>query len=120
MRTANTAVLNTHDRRRDLGMLKSIGMTPRQVTVMTVPSMTVLGAIGSVLGVPLGIAAHEAVVPRMAARVDITLPSFVTDVWHASRLAELAVTGLVISVLGALVPARRAARPTVAEVLRSR
>ncbi|MFK4265722.1 FtsX-like permease family protein [Streptomyces milbemycinicus] len=26
----NTVVLNTRDRRRDLGMLKSIGMTPRQ------------------------------------------------------------------------------------------
>ncbi|MGW1808383.1 ABC transporter permease [Streptomyces sp. NPDC002078] len=113
----NTAVLNTHDRRRDLGMLKSIGMTPRQVTVMTVTSMAVLGAIGSVLGVPLGIAAYEVVVPRMAAGIDITLPSYMTDVWHVPKLAELALAGLVIAVVGALVPARRAARLTVAEVL---
>ncbi|MET8805008.1 FtsX-like permease family protein [Streptomyces sp. NPDC004546] len=113
----NTAVLNTHDRRRDLGMLKSIGMTPRQVTVMTVTSMAVLGVIGSVLGVPLGIAAYEVVVPRMAAGIDITLPSYMTDVWHAPKLAEVALAGLVIAVLGALVPARRAARLTVAEVL---
>jgi putative ABC transport system permease protein len=113
----NTAVLNTHDRRRDLGMLKSIGMTPRQVTVMTMTSMAVLGVIGSVLGVPLGIAAYEVVVPRMAAGIDITLPSYMTDVWHAPRLAEVALSGLVIAVLGALVPARRAARLTVAEVL---
>ncbi|GHI09807.1 hypothetical protein AQI88_16180 [Streptomyces cellostaticus] len=115
----NTAVLNTHDRRRDLGMLKSIGMTPRQVTVMTVTSMAVLGAIGSVLGIPLGIAAYEVVVPRMAAGVDLTLPSYMTDVWHAPKLAALALAGLVIAVLGALVPARRAARLTVAEVLHS-
>ncbi|MQY37478.1 hypothetical protein SRB17_54820 [Streptomyces sp. RB17] len=113
----NTAVLNTHDRRRDLGMLKSIGMTPRQVTVMTVTSMAVLGVIGSVLGVPLGIAAYEVVVPRMAAGVDITLPSYMTDVWHAPKLAGLALAGLAIAVAGALVPARRAARLTVAEVL---
>ncbi|MFF4016163.1 FtsX-like permease family protein [Streptomyces sp. NPDC001843] len=113
----NTAVLNTHDRRRDLGMLKSIGMTPRQVTVMTVTSMAMLGVIGSVLGVPLGVAAYETVVPRMAAGIDITLPSYMTDVWHAARLAELALTGVVIAVAGALVPARRAARLTVAEVL---
>ncbi|MGW2645852.1 FtsX-like permease family protein [Streptomyces sp. NPDC001393] len=113
----NTAVLNTHDRRRDLGMLKSIGMTPRQATVMTVTSMAVLGVIGSVLGVPLGIAAYEVVVPRMAAGIDITLPSYMTDVWHAPKLAELALAGLVIAVVGALVPARRAARLTVAEVL---
>ncbi|MFD0392602.1 FtsX-like permease family protein [Streptomyces nogalater] len=43
-------MLNTHDRRRDLGMLKSIGMTPGQVTVMTVTSMAVLGVLGSLLG----------------------------------------------------------------------
>ncbi|WP_030339771.1 FtsX-like permease family protein [Streptomyces sp. NRRL S-1022] len=115
----NTAVLNTHDRRRDLGMLKSIGMTPRQVTVMTVTSMAVLGALGSLLGVPLGIAAHRVVVPRMAAGVDITLPPSMTDVWHAPVLAPAALAGVVIAVLGALVPARRAARLTVAEVLRN-
>ncbi|MBP2047555.1 hypothetical protein J2Z21_000477 [Streptomyces griseochromogenes] len=115
----DTAVLNTHDRRRDLGMLKSIGMTPRQVTVMTVTSMAVLGAPGSVLGIPVGIAAYEVVVPRMAAGVDITLPAYMTDVWHAPRLAGLALAGLVIAVVGTLVPARRAARLTVAEVLHS-
>ncbi|MGW2488312.1 FtsX-like permease family protein [Streptomyces sp. NPDC001606] len=113
----NTAVLNTHDRRRDLGMLKSIGMTPRQVTVMTMTSMAVLGALGSVLGVPLGIAAYRVVVPRMAAGIDIALPSSMTDVWHAPLLALLACAGVLIAVMGALVPARRAARLTVAEVL---
>ncbi|MFI8236717.1 FtsX-like permease family protein [Streptomyces sp. NPDC085866] len=115
----NTAVLNTHDRRRDLGMLKSIGMTPRQVTVMTVTSMTVLGAVGSLLGIPLGMVSYELVIPRMTAAIDITLPSYMTDVWHAPTLAGLALAGLVIAVLGAFVPARRAARLTVAEVLRS-
>ncbi|MCX5329207.1 ABC transporter permease [Streptomyces sp. NBC_00140] len=113
----NTVVLNTRDRRRDLGMLKSIGMTPRQVTVMTVTSMAVLGALGSLLGIPLGIVGHHMVVPRMADAVDITLPSYMTDVWHAPALTGLAIAGLAIAVLGAFVPARRAARLTVAEVL---
>ncbi len=115
----NTVVLNTRDRRRDLGMLKSIGMTPRQVTSMTVTSMAVLGALGSVLGIPLGMAGYELVVPRMAEAVDITLPPYMTDVWQAPSLAALALAGLAIAVLGALVPARRAARLTIAEVLRN-
>ncbi|MBZ3901690.1 ABC transporter permease [Streptomyces griseiscabiei] len=113
----HTAVLNTRDRRRDLGMLKSLGMTPRQVTVMTVVSMALLGALGSLLGIPLGMAGHHLVVPRMADAVDIVLPSSMTDVWNAPALTGLAVAGLVIAVLGAYVPARRAARLTVAEVL---
>jgi putative ABC transport system permease protein len=115
----NTVVLNTRDRRRDLGTLKSAGMTPRQVTAMTVTSMAVLGAAGSLLGVPLGIVGYELVVPRMADAVDVTLPSYMTDVWRAPALTGLACAGLAIAVLGALVPARRAARLTIAEVLRS-
>ncbi|ADI12295.1 hypothetical protein SBI_09177 [Streptomyces bingchenggensis BCW-1] len=113
----NTVVLNTRDRRRDLGMLKSIGMTPRQVTAMMVTSMAVLGTAGSLLGIPLGIAGYDLVVPRMADAVDIALPSYMTDVWHPLALAGLALAGLVIGVLGALIPARRAARLTIAEVL---
>ncbi|MGV9455120.1 ABC transporter permease [Streptomyces sp. NPDC003635] len=115
----NTVVLNTRDRRRDLGMLKSIGMTPAQVTLMTVTSMAVLGALGSLLGVPLGIAGHHWVVPRMADAVDISLPAYMTDVWQAPALAGLALAGVAIAVLGAVVPARRAGRLTIAEVLRN-
>ncbi|MEU6532103.1 FtsX-like permease family protein [Streptomyces sp. NPDC046928] len=114
----NTVVLNTRDRRRDLGTLKSMGMTPGQVTLMTVTSMAVLGVLGSLLGIPLGVAGYELVVPRMADAVDITLPAFMTDVWRAPACAALALAGVVIAVLGALVPARRAGRLTIAEVLR--
>ncbi|MES4905848.1 MULTISPECIES: FtsX-like permease family protein [unclassified Streptomyces] len=113
----NTVVLNTRDRRRDLGVLKSIGMTPRQVTAMMVTSMALLGAAGSLLGIPLGIAGYDLVVPRMADAVDLALPSYMTDVWHPPTLAVLALAGLVIGILGALIPARRAARLTIAEVL---
>lgn len=77
----NTVVLNTRDRRRDLGMLKSIGMTPRQVTVMMTTSMAALGALGSALGVLLGIWGYRQVVPRMVDAVDLTLPV------HDGRLA---------------------------------
>ncbi|MFD3928199.1 FtsX-like permease family protein [Streptomyces sp. NPDC058614] len=113
----NTVVLNTRDRRRDLGMLKSIGMTPRQVTAMMVTSMAVLGAVGSLLGIPLGIAGHHLVVPRMADAVSLSLPSYMTDVWQAPALAGMALAGVAIAVLGAYVPARGAARLTIAEVL---
>ncbi|WP_431963027.1 FtsX-like permease family protein [Actinacidiphila sp. bgisy160] len=113
----NTVVLNTRDRRRDLGMLKSIGMTPRQVTVMTTSSMAALGALGSALGVPLGIWGYRQVVPRMADAVDLTLPPYMTDVWHPPALSALALTGIAIAVLGAYLPARRAARLTIAQVL---
>lgn len=113
----NTVVLNTRERRRDLGMLKSIGMTPAQVIVMVVTSMTALGALGGLLGIPLGLIAHRVVVPAMANGAQIDLPDFMLDVYPAGLLALLVLAGILIAAAGAYVPARSAARTTIAEVL---
>jgi putative ABC transport system permease protein len=113
----NTVVLNTRERRRDLGMLKSIGMTPGQVIVMVVTSMAALGALGGFLGIPLGIVAHRLVVPAMANGAQVELPAFMLDVFGVPLLALLVLAGIAISALGAFVPARSAAHLTIAEVL---
>jgi len=113
----NTVVLNTRERRRDLGMLKSIGMTPRQVTVMTVTSMGALGLLGGLLGLPLGVGAHRLVIPAMLAAAQADVTDVLVDVYRAPILVLLGLAGVVIAVLGALIPARSAARLTIAEVL---
>ncbi|RDI24729.1 ABC transporter permease [Lentzea flaviverrucosa] len=113
----NTVVLNARERRRDLGMLKSIGMTPRQVTVLLVTSMGALGVLGGLIGVPIGIAVHQVVVPLMAHAGQADAVDILMDVYHAPLLALLALTGVVIAVLGAVVPARGAARLSIATVL---
>ncbi len=113
----NTVVLNARERRRDLGMLKSIGMTPRQVTAMLVTSMGALGVLGGLAGVPLGVAAHQLVVPAMARAAQADAVDVLMEVYHAPVLALLALAGVVIAVLGALVPARGAARLSIATVL---
>ncbi|WP_030721802.1 FtsX-like permease family protein [Streptomyces sp. NRRL F-2580] len=110
----NTVLLNTRERRRDLGMLKSIGMTPRQVILMTVTSVAGLGAMGALLGIPLGIAAHRLVVDHVGV---VDFPEYMKDVWHAPQLAAMLLAGVTIAVLGALIPARTAARTTIATVL---
>ncbi len=113
----NTVVLNARERRRDLGMLKSIGMTPRQVIVMMVTSMGVLGVVGGAIGVPLGLAAHDVVGPAMLEAGQSDVFDFVMDVYEPYVLVLLALAGIAIAVLGALIPARNAARTTIAEVL---
>jgi putative ABC transport system permease protein len=113
----NTAVLNTRERRRDLGMLKSIGMTPRQVTVMVVTSMALLGAAGGLLGIPIGVLTHRVVVPAMARAAQVDFPSVMLRVYSLPLLGLLVLGGIVIAALGAFFPARSAARTTIAEVL---
>ena len=113
----NTVALNVHERRRDVGMLKSIGMTPRQVVTMVTISMAGIGAVGGLLGVALGIASHRLVMPLAAEAANIQLPVAVLRVWDAPLLLLLALSGVTIAVLGALLPARGAARLSIARVL---
>ncbi|MER5622284.1 ABC transporter permease [Streptosporangium sp. NPDC002544] len=113
----NTVVLNTRERRRDLAMLKSIGMTPRQVTVMMVTSMAALGALGGLLGIPIGVVAHRVIVTAMLDAVGLTLPAVMLDVWRVAGLAVLVLAGVAIAMLGAFLPARSAARLTIAHAL---
>jgi len=113
----NTVVLNTRERRRDLGMLKSIGMTPGQVTVMVVTSMAALGALGGLLGIPFGIIAHRLVLPAMANGAQVAFPDFMLDVYPVPLLAALVLSGILIAALGAFLPARAAAQTTIAQVL---
>ncbi|MEE6263356.1 ABC transporter permease [Plantactinospora sonchi] len=113
----NTVVLETRERRRDLGMLKSIGMTPRQVTAMMVTAMAALGLVAGLFGIPVGVLAHHLIVPVAADAAQIGVAKLLLDVWQGPVLGVLALAGLVIAVLGAFLPARRAARLTIADVL---
>jgi len=113
----NTVALDALERRRDLGMLKSIGMTPAQVVAMLVTSMAALGLVGGLLGVPLGVLAHRFVVPMAASAATVRLPASVLAVWVPGVVALLVLAGVVIATLGALLPARAAARVTIAQVL---
>ncbi|MGW6572667.1 ABC transporter permease [Streptomyces sp. NPDC054945] len=115
----NTVVLNTHERRRDLGTLQSLGMTPRQVIGMTVTSMAAIGAIGGVLGLPLGVLAHRLIVPIASEAAKVELPARMLDVWQAPVLLLLCLAGIVIAILGAFFPARATTRMVTAEALRS-
>ncbi|MEV4545765.1 ABC transporter permease [Micromonospora echinaurantiaca] len=110
----NTVLLDTRERRRDLGVLKSLGTTPRQVVTMTVTSVAALGAVAGLLGLPLGIAAHRLLVDNVGI---IAFPESMKDVWQVPHLVGLGLAGAAIAVLGALAPARSAARLPVGAML---
>ncbi|MEV6837264.1 ABC transporter permease [Streptomyces sp. NPDC051133] len=115
----NTVVLDTRERVHDLGVMKAVGMTPRQVLTMVITSVAAVGLLAGAAGVPLGVALHHHVTPLMGHAVGMTLPASVVAVYHRPALALLSLGGLVIAVAGALLPAGWAARAGTATALRT-
>jgi putative ABC transport system permease protein len=115
----NTVVLNTRERVHEIGVRKSIGMTPRQVGVMVVTSMVTIGVLGGALAVPLGWALHRWILPVMGNAAGTGIPDSVVAVYGPVELIGLGAAGVALAVLGALVPAGWAGRTRAATALRA-
>ena len=115
----NTVVLNTRERVHEIGVLKTLGMTPRQVSLSVVASMAGIGLVAGALAVPLGDVLQHRVVPIMADAAGTGIPASFVDVYRPLELVGLAAAGIVLAVLGALVPAGWAARARIATALRA-
>jgi putative ABC transport system permease protein len=113
----NTMLLNTRERIRDTAVLKAVGMTPGQTMAMVAVSASVIGLVGGLLGVPLGLAIHHGLMGLMGSLLGNELPSVALNVYNPLVLPLLVMAGLVVAILGAVIPARWAARLSVAEVL---
>ncbi|MGV9289152.1 FtsX-like permease family protein [Streptomyces sp. NPDC003719] len=109
-------MLDTRERIHDLGVCKAIGMSPRQVLSLVLALVAVIGAL---LGGPAGYALHHVVMPVMGRAVGTGLPSLVLDVYGPFQLLLLGLGGVVIAMLGALIPAGWAARARTATALRT-
>lgn len=115
----NGVLLDTRERVREIGVHKALGMTPRQTVVMVLTSVVVTGLVAGALGVPLGVALHGWVVPAMGESAGLRFPDSVIAVHHGTQLLPLALGGLLIATLGALLPAGWAARTRTATALRT-
>ena len=117
----NTVLLTTRERTQDIATLKALGMSPGQVAGMVTSSACVLGLVGGILGIPVGIWLHRALLDIATSTVGDPFPaSFYQDTFNnPAILLLLALGGIVAALLGAALPARVAARRSVVEVLRA-
>ena len=115
----NSVVLETRERVHDLGVHKALGMTPRQTTTMIIASVVVTGLVGGFLGAAVGVLLQRTVIGAMASSTGFRLPASVVDVYPPAGLLLFALGGLVIAVLGALLPAGWAAGTRTVTALRT-
>jgi putative ABC transport system permease protein len=106
----NTLVLSVFERTRELGMLRAVGMTRHQVSRMVRQESVITALIGAALGLPLGIFL-AALVTQALSQFDLQLKL----PWH--DLIAFAVIAMIVGVLAAVAPARRASRLNVLRAL---
>ena len=106
----NTLILSVFERTRELGMLRAIGMTRRQVRRMVRGESVITALIGAALGLPLGLLLAAAFTQALS---DSGVAFSVPLQW----LVVFALVAAALGVLASLLPARRAARLNVLEAL---
>ena len=106
----NTLVLTVFERTRELGMLRAVGMTRRQVRRMIRHESVITALIGAALGIGLGF--FIAFLVTQALKKDgigFAVPTV--------SVLVFVIAAIVAGLLAAVLPARRAARLNVLEAL---
>lgn len=107
---ANTLALSIHERTRELGMLRAIGMSRRQVRTMIRYEAVITALIGAILGMALGLV-FAVLIAQPLRDEGFTLSFPIVSLVALMVLAALA------GVLAAIPPARRASRLNVLDSL---
>jgi lipoprotein-releasing system permease protein len=123
-----TLVMVVNDKRTDIAILRTLGLSPRAVLGVFMTQGVLIGWIGTALGVGLGLA--------LALNVDVIVPFLETtfgfhimdpDVYYISGIpselhppdvVRIALAALLLTLVATVYPALRAARTQPAEALR--
>jgi putative ABC transport system permease protein len=107
----NTLMLSVYERTRELGLLRVVGMTRRQVRRMIRGESVVIAVIGSVIGVMVGLMWGWAVVTALQGQFvdDFSVP--------ATQLVAFVIVFGIAGVIAAIIPAWRASRLDVLDAI---
>jgi putative ABC transport system permease protein len=108
---ANSLFLAVHERTREFGLLRAVGATQRQVRRIVRYESVITAVIGALLGTVVGIVfAALATAALSDLGLELALP--------AGQLCLFLVLAVIVGVIGAAVPARRAAHTDVLDAMR--
>jgi putative ABC transport system permease protein len=112
----NTSMLAVQEKLKTVGVLKTLGMTPTQVVAMVNTSAGFLGLLATIVGIPLGLVFTGKLLDAMSISRGFGEVSTSLNILHIFLVIPLIVT---VSVMGSVVPGRKAARLSIVNVLRN-
>ncbi len=111
----NTLSLSLLERRRELGLLRVMGMTDVRVRRMVRRESALIASLGTVTGVVLGLAVGWGLI----ASIDRLSSANISLGFPAEQLLLVVILGIVLGYVSAIIPARRATRAEVLESIQA-
>jgi putative ABC transport system permease protein len=108
----NTVLISILRRRRDIGIAKTLGVTPRQIFFIFLAEGAVFGAAGSILGVGLGVLLARGVLDLVGRTINalyVSTPPQSVELTPSVALLGMAV-GVVLSMIASMQPSFEASR----------
>lgn len=107
-----TLFLAVHERTREIGLLRAVGLGRGQTGVMVLWESIMTALVGSLVGIVIGIALAILIVERLSDDIPVlSVP--------VGQLVLVLMIAAVVGVLAALLPAWRAARTNILEAIHS-
>jgi putative ABC transport system permease protein len=106
----NTLVLTVFERTRELGMLRAVGMTRTQTRMMIRYESIVTSLMGAAFGIAVGIFLALLVTHALSSQGIVFAVPY-------RQLLYFVLAAILVGVIAAILPARRAARLNVLEAL---
>jgi lipoprotein-releasing system permease protein len=123
-----TLVMVVNDKRTDIAILRTLGLSPRGVLAVFMTQGVLIGWIGTALGVGLGLALAlnvDVIVPFLESHFgfhimdpDVYYLSAIPSELHPPDVVRIALAALLLTFAATIYPARQAARTQPAEALR--
>jgi ABC-type antimicrobial peptide transport system permease subunit len=111
----NTSLLAMQEKTRDIGILKTLGMTPTQVMAMVNTSAGILGLIAAVAGIPLGFVLTKHLLRTLSETYGFGHVHAALNLLDVGLLVPVMI---LVSIAGSVIPGRRAAGLSIVRVLR--